>query len=147
MNNTYVQQNLQPGETIDYIGHVSWVFALRRAAIVLPSSILLFATPAKPLAVILLLIAIMLAIGGWVTVQTSEYAVTNRRVIGKYGWLAKESATVLLTKVTGVVVVNTVLGRVFGYGTVVVEAAGAKTPLRAIQNPQAFVSAVYARLS
>jgi hypothetical protein len=44
-------------------------------------------------------------------------------------------------------VVNTVLGRVFGYGTVVVEAAGAKTPLRAIQNPQAFVSAVYARLS
>jgi hypothetical protein len=100
MNNTYVQQNLQPGETIDYIGHVSWVFALHRAAIVLPASILLFATPAKPLAVIMLLIAIMLAISGWVTVQTSEYAVTNRRVIGKYGWLAKESATVLLTKVT-----------------------------------------------
>jgi hypothetical protein len=142
----YIRQNLQPGETVDYMGHVSWVFALRPAAILFACSIPLFLTEAKPFAGLLLLIAITLAIYGWILVQTSEYAVTDRRVIGKYGWLGTQSVDVLLTKVTGVVVANTVLGRVFGYGTVVVDAAGVSRQLVAMHNPQAFVSAVYKRL-
>jgi hypothetical protein len=143
----YIEQNLQPGETIDYRGHVSWVFALHRAAIVFVCSIPVFATEAKLFAApILLLIAIALAISGCIQVQTSEYAVTDRRVIGKYGWLGSQSVDVLLTKVTGIAVDNTVLGRVFGYGTVVVDAAGVSRGLVAMDNPQAFVSAVYKRL-
>ena len=143
----YIRQNLQPGETVDYMGYVSWVFALRRAAIVFACSIPLLIAQAKPFAGgLLLLIAITLAISGWILVQTSEYAVTGRRVIGKYGWLGRQSVDVLLTKVTGVVVANTVLGRVFGYGTVVVDAAGVSRQLVAMHNPQAFVSAVYKRL-
>jgi Bacterial PH domain/Protein of unknown function (DUF2510) len=143
---SYIEQNLQPGETIDYRGYVSWVFALHRAAITFACSIPLFATEAKPFAALLLIFAIALAISGWIRVETSEYAVTDRRVIGKYGWLGSQSVDVLLTKVTGVVVANTVLGRVFGYGTVVVDAAGVSRGLVAMQNPQAFVSAVYKRL-
>jgi hypothetical protein len=118
----------------------------RRAAVALALSILWISAGANELAALgtlVLLIAIMLAISGWMLVQTSEYAVTDRRVIGKYGWLGRQSVDVLLTKVTGVVVANTVLGRVFGYGTVVVDAAGVSRRLVAIHNPQAFVSAVY----
>jgi hypothetical protein len=40
----YIRQNLQPGETVDYMGHVSWVFALRQAAVVFACSIPLFNT-------------------------------------------------------------------------------------------------------
>jgi hypothetical protein len=139
----YVRQNLQPGETVDYMGHVSWAFALRHAEIVFACSLPFFATEAKAFAALLLLIASILAISGWILVHTSEYAVTDRRVIGKYGWVGRQSVDVLLTKVTGVVVANTVLGRVCGYGDVVVDAAGVSRRLVAMHNPQAFVSAVY----
>ena len=143
----YIRQNLQPGETVDYVGHVSWVFALRWAAVVFaPLAILSFGVGAKAFGTLLLLVAIALAVRGWILVQTSEYAVTDRRVIGKYGWLGRQSVDVLLTKVSGVVVANTVPGRVFGYGTVVVDAAGVSRGLVAVHNPQAFVSAVYKRL-
>jgi hypothetical protein len=43
----YIRQNLQPGETVDYMGHVSWVFALRSAAVVFACSIPVFTTKAK----------------------------------------------------------------------------------------------------
>jgi energy-coupling factor transporter transmembrane protein EcfT len=70
----YSEQNLQPGETIDYRGH-----ALHRAAIVFVCLIPVFATDATGLAVVLLLFAIALAISACIPVQTSEYAVTDRQ--------------------------------------------------------------------
>jgi hypothetical protein len=153
---TYVDRNLQPGETVDYVDHVSWVFALREAVALSAIAVFMAFLATRPtldgsaaawlLPALPLVPAVVMGIRGWILVRTSEYAVTSRRVIGKYGWLSTQSVDVLLTKVTGVVVVNTALGRVFGYGTVAVDAAGVSRQLVAMHDPQAFVSAVYKRL-
>jgi uncharacterized membrane protein YdbT with pleckstrin-like domain len=55
----------------------------------------------------------------------SEFAITSRRVIARTGFLHLRSFELLLEKVEGVAVDEPFLGRLLGYGTVVVSGTGA----------------------
>jgi hypothetical protein len=77
---------------------------------------------------------------------SAEYAVTDRRVIGKYGLIRHQSVDVLLTSISGVTTSFTVLGRLFGYGSVWVNGSGARRMLKDLADPKAFELAVHERL-
>jgi uncharacterized membrane protein YdbT with pleckstrin-like domain len=148
----YVESNLRPGETIGYRGHVSWVGALHKGVIILivafvveglakgKSSALSF------LVGLLFIVAIANLISGVIFRSTSEYVVTDRRVIGKYGVIRQQSVDVLMTHLAGASVSNTALGRVFGYGDIWVNGTGTRQRLRDLKAPKAFQSAVDERL-
>ncbi len=70
---------------------------------------------------------------------TSEFAVTNKRVLVKVGFISRHTLELLLSKVETVGVDQSILGRILGYGTIVViGTGGTREPFRAITDPLEF---------
>jgi membrane protein YdbS with pleckstrin-like domain len=55
---------------------------------------------------------------------SSEVRVTDQRVLGKAGWLPHQSLEAPLSEIEELSVRQGILGRMFGYGTIVVSSAG-----------------------
>ncbi|MDR0429752.1 MAG: PH domain-containing protein [Tannerellaceae bacterium] len=55
----------------------------------------------------------------------SIYAVTNKRVILKTGIISRRTVELVLAKCEGIQVVQSVLGRLFGFGSIVITTGGA----------------------
>jgi len=64
----------------------------------------------------------------WVYIiyRTTEIAITNKRIIVKFGFVSRRTIEINLPKIESLQVDQGMLGRVFNYGTIVV--AGAGTP-------------------
>lgn len=56
--------------------------------------------------------------------RTTEICVTDRRVIFRRGWLTLRIDQVNIDRVEGSIVQQTMLGRIFGFGTVIVRGTG-----------------------
>ena len=85
------------------------------------------------------LVALLKAIPAWIGRVTSEFAVTNKRVIIKVGWIKRRSLETLLTKVEGIEVIQGIWGRAFHYGTIIITGTGgSKEPFERIAAPLEF---------
>ncbi|MCX6835381.1 MAG: PH domain-containing protein, partial [candidate division Zixibacteria bacterium] len=67
------------------------------------------------------LIFLIAALIQWVTI---EMAVTNKRVIIKKGLISQSTVEMNLAKIENIQVVQGILGRMLGYGTIVVVGTG-----------------------
>src|SRR5262245_46861682 len=72
----------------------------------------------------LLLIAFFPLFGAWIRRSSAEFAVTNKRVILKVGFIQKKTAEMFLNKIESVGVEQSITGRVFGYGTIIIRGTG-----------------------
>ena len=87
---------------------------------------------------IFLLSAVVLALDAPIAMHTTEFAVTNRRVIGKVGLFRRHTLEILLSKVESVAVHQNLAGRMLDFGTVViVGTGGTQEPFRMIAAPLA----------
>ena len=149
----YVEDHLMVGEDVTYRAHLHWVIYLRSvllAALALALGAAGYAWPdLKGLTLIggvLLAIAAMVWLAAWVKARTSEFAVTNKRVIIKVGLIRRMTLELLLSKVESVGVDQTVMGRLVGYGSiVVVGTGGTREPFQDIARPLDFRKHVQAR--
>jgi len=134
----YVDENLMPGESVVHRTSLHWIVFVQ------PTVIFLIGLAAmRPdlawLGFTLILVAIIDGLSRLITFRTSEFAVTTKRVLVKEGWLRRRSLETLLTKVEGIGVHQGLLGRVFGYGTIVVTGTGGtKEPFSRIRSPLDF---------
>jgi uncharacterized membrane protein YdbT with pleckstrin-like domain len=79
----------------------------------------------------------------FITQRTSEFAVTNKRVIIKVGWISRRTIELNLSKVESVDVSQGIFARMFGWGEVTVVGIGAsREPFRLIAKPLEFRRAV-----
>ena len=69
-------------------------------------------------------IALLSFLPPWVDSLSSEFAVTNKRVLIKVGLIRRHSLELLLQKVEGIGVDQTLTGRILGYGTITVTGTG-----------------------
>ena len=123
---SYVEQNLIKDETIQYSGKTS-VWSL------LP--ILLIGLILLPLYGIGLLFWISAAI----TYYTTELAITNKRVIAKFGLIRRNTVEINISKIESIQVEQSILGRIFNYGSILVAGAGdPKAPIPGITKPTEF---------
>jgi hypothetical protein len=91
------------------------------------------------LGAIVLIIAIISALAAFVTYQTSEYGITNRRILMKVGFISRTSLEILLQRVESIQVFQSITGRIFNYGSIVVSGTGgSKDPFPNIPNPLLF---------
>jgi len=62
----------------------------------------------------------------WVYViyRTTELAITNKRVIAKFGFVSRSTTEINLHKIESLQVDQSVAGRLFDYGTLVISGAG-----------------------
>jgi len=66
----------------------------------------------------------------------TEYSITTRRVLTKRGVIRRRVSEVNIRKVEGVSVRQTVLGRILGYGDVIVRGTGTEhLTIRMVQAP------------
>jgi uncharacterized membrane protein YdbT with pleckstrin-like domain len=71
--------------------------------------------------------------------NATEMAVTNKRLIIKVGFLTKRTVELFLGKVESVGVEQSLLGRVLGYGSLVVRGTGGTNePFSHVSNPLEF---------
>jgi uncharacterized membrane protein YdbT with pleckstrin-like domain len=85
---------------------------------------------------IFLALAIVFAITAGIRRHTTELAVTDHRIIYKTGVFSRHTMEMNRTKVESVDVDQTLLGRIFGYGTILVRGTGGSLePLPNIQDP------------
>jgi len=146
---SYVDQHLLPGEVVNYRTRVHWklfiVPALVIVLVLLPLTIVVLVSKMKALAIFPLLIAAALVAVQHVKRRSAEFAVTNKRVIVKLGIVNTRSIELLLAKVEGVEVMQSVWGRMLGYGDIVVTGSGGTHErFASIQAPLAFRQAVHA---
>ncbi len=88
-------------------------------------------------------LGIVIFVDRFVQRMTSEYAVTSKRVVAKKGFLARRTIELVLSKVESVDVRQGVLGRMLGYGRiVVVGTGGTRERFSMIANPIDFRRAV-----
>ena len=71
----------------------------------------------------LLLIPTIRAIKATVEFRTTEYLVTDKRVLEKYGWIATHSDDMPLTKIENITVNYSFWGKIFNFGNVCVQGA------------------------
>ena len=149
----YVEQNLMPGEHVSYQARLHSIIYAGPAALAFLGLIFSvfsignrYSQVAIGFAVLLFAVAGVYFLSRWVTARTSEFAVTNKRVIIKVGLIRRHTLELLLTKVESIGVDQGILGRVLGYGSIVViGTGGTKEPFKNIAEPLEFRKQVQAR--
>ena len=159
---SYIEQNLVAGETVLYKTRLHWI------VLVLPGVVgVLLGALGLALVVggymasgkdrsyggmiflgCLFLIAAAISIGGGVIRKNStEVALSNRRVLIKTGFISRKTIEVTLAKVESVGVTESFFGRLFGYGDVMVRGTGGTTESFArIANPEELSRQVQSQL-
>ena len=138
----YVQSNLLPGEQVVYETGVHPIVLLSPAAFVI-GGIVFGILGMPPAGAVFLAIGVVLFAGAWIRQWSSEFAVTNKRVIIKVGFISRRTIEINMSKVESVEVNQDIFGRVLNYGTIVViGTGGTKEPFALIHDPLPFRRAV-----
>lgn len=123
---SYVEGALTKGEQVIYQGKVS-IWSL------------------SPLIIIglILLTAWGLGLLFWIAAAikyfTTELAITNKRVIAKFGLVSRSTIEINIQKIESIQVNQGILGRIFNYGSIVVSGAGnPQAPIPGISSPLQF---------
>jgi uncharacterized membrane protein YdbT with pleckstrin-like domain len=122
---SYIDDSLIEGERVLHRARVSWwsQFAL-----------LLLGIPT-----LVLVVGLFLLIWAWVRVRSTEIAITNRRVIVKYGFVKRDTVEINLEKVEALRVEQGFMGRMLNYGTVFISGAGTSVaPIKDVTDPLVF---------
>lgn len=86
-----------------------------------------------------LLVGLPLILIVWMAYLKSTITLTNRRLIYRTGLLVRVAGELPLENVEAIIMVEPLLGRVLGYGTVIVTSVGGlRFPLRYLASPQKF---------
>ena len=153
---SYVESNLVPGETVIYQTRLHWIVMLGHIffgvlLLISPGAVLLYYALTEPGidsrsvhlmqggAAVLLLSGIAVIVAGMLRRNATEMAVTNRRVVVKTGLAARKTIEMLLAKVESIEVSETTMGRMLGYGTmVVIGTGGTSEPFYKVAHPLQF---------
>jgi uncharacterized membrane protein YdbT with pleckstrin-like domain len=150
----YVRRVLQPGETVVHLTRIHPIIFLTAMLWFVAAVALLIASltvqgdlhiGAEALAIFCLIFALVSALPALVRRLSTELVVTDRRVIYKSGVLARHSLEMNRSKVESVDVDQPFLGRIFGYGTIILRGTGSTfQPIYHIADPLTFRSHITA---
>ena len=141
---SYLDDNLLDGERIIYRAHLHWtIFGMAILVMLLGVALGIVLYLYEPhywyLGLILTSIGLLLAIGPLVRYVGSEFAVTNKRVLSKTGFIQRESDETLLSKVEAIAVDQGIVGRMLGFGTVrLTGSGGTEDAFAGISHPLEF---------
>lgn len=152
----YIEEILQPDEKLLYSTTIHWIiyvpgfFAL---AVALAAVIYATGVNYYPGQLSLLALALFAAVYGlislaraWFRRWTTEFDVTDRRVVHKAGFIERRTIEMNMDKIESVDVTQTLLGRVFDYGEVVVRGMGESwEPIFMVGSPLKFRNHITAR--
>lgn len=143
----FIESNLMQNEHVLGRAKLHWVIFIW-PAIWLALALIVFSSGDAAAGGGVVLIAVATGMVSFINLKTSEFGVTNKRVLLKTGLIRRNSFEVLLTKVEGIQVKQSILGRLLGYGTIVVTGTGGSAdPFRRIARPLDFRRQVQEQIS
>ncbi len=158
---SYIDKSLGDGETIIARAQFHWLYNLSAwFQLLVPAALLValltwagqrpnFLDRADPMTWTVALVGLWLLLGlisflrMMIHKWTTEIGVTSHRFVEKYGVLSMRTSEIALPNIEGVKVNQSLLGRIFGYGTIRIEGTGVDavtTP--SIADPVGFVRAI-----
>ena len=122
---SYIDDSLIEGEQVLHRARVSW---WSQAGLV-----------ALGLVLLIVVVGLFLLITAWIRVRSTEIAITNRRVICKFGFVKRDTVEINLEKVEALRVEQGFFGRMLNFGTVFISGAGTSVaPIKDIADPLVF---------
>jgi len=156
---SYVKRAMQPNETILYEAQLHWIiykfgagmvvagflfghFALGLVSPLFDESMLdLLATPVKYISACIVALGAFQLFASFIRQISTELVITDQRVIAKHGFIATTSYELMMTKVEGATIEQTIVGRLLGYGTLMVKGTGGGiSPIDHVADPYRFHS-------
>jgi uncharacterized membrane protein YdbT with pleckstrin-like domain len=148
---SYIKSQLLPGEEIKYRGHLHRIIfapAFFFALFALLALVIALQSGDWPVFYALAVPALIAYVWAQILYTTSEFAVTNKRVVIKVGWLRRRTVETMLSKVEGINVDQSFVGRLLSYGSIVITGTGGTAePFRNIGKPFEFRRQVQAQVS
>lgn len=121
----YIEGNLAKGENIIIQAQVSWLSQFWY---------IIFGVALLPFGVGVLFLIVAI-----INVWTTELALTNRRIIAKSGLIRRNTIELKVNRVESLGVNQGILGRILGFGSVVVKGTGGShAPINYISSPMNF---------
>lgn len=143
----YIKNNLTPNEKILYTAEVNPAVFLP-AIFIFASTIffVILAATTKDTAIKIslgiigimsFLMTIRITIEAIIKIVSTEFGITNRRIITKTGWIHQNTIEILLPKIESVNIYQNILGRWMNFGNVTITGTGGtKGTFRTIKNPE-----------
>ncbi|RDU95165.1 PH domain-containing protein [Trinickia dinghuensis] len=121
----YVERNLIPGEEVTYQAKLSlWHMSPQIIIGILTSWFV---------------VGLVILLAVFIRYKSTELAITNKRVIAKFGFIRRKTIELNLKKVESMRVDQGIIGRIFNFGSVVVAGAGnPQAPIPGISAPMEF---------
>jgi uncharacterized membrane protein YdbT with pleckstrin-like domain len=126
---SYLDDHLLAGERIVYRARLHWSIFLVSIAVIgagigLAVILGMYAPEYWYAGAALAGLGLLLAIGPAIRYASSEFAVTDKRVVAKLGFIERESLETLLSKIEAIGVDQGILGRMLGFGTITITGTG-----------------------
>ncbi len=136
---SYVKSVLMPGERLVAVGKIHWVMYVRPVFFICAGLICFALMPV--LGFVFFVMGCADLLGTVVRAMTTELAVTDRRVIAKFGFIRRNTIELSHRKVESMNVDQGMLGRLLNFGTLTIKGSGGtSTPIANIAEPLAFRS-------
>ena len=145
---SYIQNNLQAGEEIKYKADIHWYIFAYPVILLLLSA---FFSSAQTglfyyVSIFLLLSGLFQLIKRILLKMGAEYVVTNKKVILKSGILNRDALELVLNKCEGIRINQRLMGRMLGFGSIVVTTGGVTNKFDFITNPIKFRNEINAQI-
>jgi hypothetical protein len=168
----YVQQSLGPNEELVHVGHFHWMYTVKALLSILWGVLACIAVlvgvifvhsnflggeyppgwldsirhlhPGFRLAAFFMFVMGLLRFASMMVIRaTTEIAITNSRLIYKRGLVSRYVGEMSIDRIEGVNVLQSILGRLLGYGRIMVRGMGVgEVILPPLANPVAFRKAI-----
>ena len=139
----YIQKNLLSGEEIKYVAKLHFFLFVQPIILLLIGAFL--ASSPKEISAMTHYAGLLILFFGIISLLSrilikvgSSYAVTNKRVILKTGVISRKAVDLVLAKCEGLHIKQSVLGRIFNFGTITVTTGGVSSSYSYIADPLAF---------
>jgi uncharacterized membrane protein YdbT with pleckstrin-like domain len=144
---SYVKSVLQPDEQVRYTTNIHWIIYLPGVGVLILAGLAYWLALREvaaaslwiAIAIVLAIIAALMLLSAWFRRFITEIAVTNRRIIYKRGFISRSTIEMQMDKVESVDVEQSIVGRIFGYGDIIIRGVGVGIePLKNIDSPIEF---------
>ncbi|PYN62919.1 MAG: MFS transporter permease [Candidatus Rokuibacteriota bacterium] len=123
---SYIDKNLLQDERVVYRARLHWII-FAKAVVVLAFGLGLLVSlgaDARPVGGVVALVGLLLLVPPLVAYRTTEFGVTNKRVIIKTGFIRRHTLELLLRQVEAISVDQSLTGRLLGFGSLTLTGTG-----------------------
>lgn len=145
---SYIESNLLDDEHLIYRGHLHWIIFIKAIFWLIVAIVVYVYMPiyyyqpdgfaAIPIHKIVLFIPILFTLMyGWasyIRYISSEFGVTDKRIMIKLGYLHRYTFENFLQKVESIQIYQSLLGRVLNYGSIIIHGTGGSREVYSLLN-------------